>query len=266
VFTYTIQAGDNDTDGISIGANALALDSGSISDGANNATLTHSAVSANSSYLVDATAPTATWSAATDNVGTVTGALTSGDTTNDTALVLSGTNESGASVMVYNSTTELGAATVSGTGWSYSATVADGTTYQFNVKGTDLAGNTSSATSNFAVTGDTTAPTLAITMTNTGGQDPYDIKSGDNNPTIRFNFSEAPSGFAAADISVQNGNKGTFTEVNGTRYSLIFEYSCDDAYPTNVVTVGQDWNDAAGNAPANNSTSPNYKIDASDCQ
>ena len=62
---------------------------------------------------------------------------------------------------VFNGTTELGAATVSGTSWSYSATVANGTTYQFNVKETDLAGNTSNATSNFAVTGDTAAPTAS---------------------------------------------------------------------------------------------------------
>ena len=39
--------------------------------------------------------------------------------------------------------------------------MVDGTTYQFNVKETDLAGNTSNATSNFAVTGDTTPPTLS---------------------------------------------------------------------------------------------------------
>ena len=59
VFTYTIQAGDNDTDGISIRANALALNSGStIMDPAgNNATLTHSAVSDNNSYMVDTEAP-----------------------------------------------------------------------------------------------------------------------------------------------------------------------------------------------------------------
>ena len=53
-----IQAGDNDTDGISIRANALALDNGTIMDLAeNNAILTHSAVSDNNSYMVDTTAP-----------------------------------------------------------------------------------------------------------------------------------------------------------------------------------------------------------------
>ncbi len=123
-------------------------------------------------FTVDTTAPTANFTAATDNVGTVTGALTSGNTTDDTVLVLSGTNESGSSVKVFNGSTELGAATVSGTSWSYSATVANGTTYQFNVKETDLAGNTSDATSNFVVTGDTTAPTASVTtatITNSGG-------------------------------------------------------------------------------------------------
>ncbi len=58
VFKYTIQAGDNDTNGISIRANALALDNGTIMDLAeNNAILTHSAVDNNSSYKVDTEAP-----------------------------------------------------------------------------------------------------------------------------------------------------------------------------------------------------------------
>ena len=98
------------------------------------------------SVIVDNTAPTANFTAATDDVGNFTGALTSGSTTDDTALVLSGNNESGSSVKVYNGSTELGSATVSGTSWHYSATVANGTTYQFNVKETDLAGNISDAT------------------------------------------------------------------------------------------------------------------------
>ena len=115
------------------------------------------------SVIVDTTAPTANFAAATDDVGNVTGALTSGSTTDDTALVLSVNNESGSSVKVYNGSTELGSATVSGTSWSYTASVANGTTYQFNVRETDLAGNTSDATSNFVVTGDTAAPTVSVT-------------------------------------------------------------------------------------------------------
>ena len=123
------------------------------------------------SVTIDSIAPTANFTAATDNVGSITGALTSGSITDDTALVLTGTNESGSGVKVYNGSAELGSATVSGTNWSYTATVSNGTTYQFNVKETDLAGHTSDATSNFTVTGDTIAPTASVTtaaITSTG--------------------------------------------------------------------------------------------------
>ena len=59
VFTYTVLAGQTDTDGISIDANSLALNGGTLSDAAGNpATLTHSAVAANTGFLVDTTAPT----------------------------------------------------------------------------------------------------------------------------------------------------------------------------------------------------------------
>jgi hypothetical protein len=69
VFSYTIVSGDADTDGISIGANAVALNGGTMRDAAaNNATITHSAVSANSGLTVDNTAPTiSSLSVASDN-------------------------------------------------------------------------------------------------------------------------------------------------------------------------------------------------------
>ncbi len=50
------------------------------------------------SVTIDSIAPTANFTAATDNVGSITGALTSGSFTDDTALVLTGTNESGSGV------------------------------------------------------------------------------------------------------------------------------------------------------------------------
>ena len=60
VFQYTIQAGDNDSNGISILANALDNNSSMISDRAGNIAtdITHDAVSDNSSYIVDNTPPT----------------------------------------------------------------------------------------------------------------------------------------------------------------------------------------------------------------
>jgi hypothetical protein len=64
IFQYTIQAGDNDTDGISIEANSLALNSGTIRDASgnyalalDNGTFVHSLVEDNDSYMVDTTVP-----------------------------------------------------------------------------------------------------------------------------------------------------------------------------------------------------------------
>ena len=59
VFQYTIQSGENDTNGIFIGADSLALNSGTIRDASGNyATITHSSVAANSSYKVNTAVPT----------------------------------------------------------------------------------------------------------------------------------------------------------------------------------------------------------------
>ena len=49
--------------------------------------------------------------------------------------------------------------------------MVNGTTYQFNVKETDLAGNTSDATSNFTVTGDTTRPSVTPNAGNLNASD-----------------------------------------------------------------------------------------------
>ena len=61
VFSYTVAVGDTDTDGISIAADKLGLNSGSIKDGADNdADLSHSAMSAQSGHKVDGIRPTIT--------------------------------------------------------------------------------------------------------------------------------------------------------------------------------------------------------------
>ena len=59
LFTYTIPSGDEDTDGIAVVANSLALNSGAIRAGSANATLTHAALQA-SDHKVDGVAPTVT--------------------------------------------------------------------------------------------------------------------------------------------------------------------------------------------------------------
>ena len=72
VFSYTVQSGDTDTNGIAIGANALQLNGSTLQDAAgNNATLTHASVADNASYLVDTTGPTLSSSTPADNATAV---------------------------------------------------------------------------------------------------------------------------------------------------------------------------------------------------
>ena len=59
VFRYTVLAGDNDTDGVSVKLNSLKRNGGTLKDSVgNDLTLTHSAADADSSHRVDTAAPT----------------------------------------------------------------------------------------------------------------------------------------------------------------------------------------------------------------
>ena len=115
--------------------------------------------------VADTTPPTATASitAVADNVGTITGDLISGGVTDDTSLVLSGTIAgtlgSGEAVVVYDGTTKLGNATVSGSTWTYTdSTLVNNDHVSYTVKVVDAAGNASAASSAFTTVIDTAAP------------------------------------------------------------------------------------------------------------
>ena len=142
VFAYTIASSETtDTDGISIGANAISLNSGTMKDSSNqDATLTHSAVSANSSFKVDTTAPTiSSVSLASDNsTATVTfsedvytNSNGSGDlTAADFTLSLSGGNASSISL---NAT----ASSISKTSQSVWVLTLNGTDLDSNASGNE---------------------------------------------------------------------------------------------------------------------------------
>ena len=59
LFAYTVASGDEDTDGIAVVANSLALNGGAIRAGSANAALTHAGLQA-SDHKVDGIAPTVT--------------------------------------------------------------------------------------------------------------------------------------------------------------------------------------------------------------
>ncbi|MBL0499885.1 cadherin repeat domain-containing protein [Aeromonas caviae] len=80
LFQYTILAGQSDANGISLDANALQTNGGTLRDAAGNAAvLTHGAVADNASYLVDTTAPTVSSVGITGASGAQSNTLNAGD-------------------------------------------------------------------------------------------------------------------------------------------------------------------------------------------
>ena len=91
--------------------------------------------------------------------------------------------------------------------------MANGTTYQFNVKETDLAGHTSDATSNFTVTGDTVAPTASVdtaAITSTGNAV---IQSTATGTVVLLNTSASTT---SGNAVVQSSETGTVYLVKTT--------------------------------------------------
>ncbi|MBS1174153.1 MAG: hypothetical protein H6R05_284, partial [Burkholderiaceae bacterium] len=115
------------------------------------------------SIVIDTTAPTVTTSITnyTDNVGTVTGDFVTGTTTDDRTPTLNGTLTGTLAatdvVKVYEGSTFLGYATVSGSTWSYALSdLADGSTHTYRAVVADAAGNEGTFSSNFTLNVDLT--------------------------------------------------------------------------------------------------------------
>lgn len=115
--------------------------------------------------IVDTAAPNApVISRAIDDVGSITGPLTSGQTTDDTVPRLVGTSEPFATVNIYEGTTLVGTGTADGNGsWSIllNTTLTAGA-HSFTAQATDAAGNTSVSSTSFSLTVDTAPPALPV--------------------------------------------------------------------------------------------------------
>jgi VCBS repeat/type 1 secretion C-terminal target domain (VC_A0849 subclass) len=102
-----------------------------------------------------------------DDVPEGIGALTNGQSTNDTKPTLNGTAEANATITIYDNNVFLGTTTANGLGvWTFTPDSALGTGgHSFTVTATDKTGNISDPSSPFAVVIDTTAPGMP-TVTN----------------------------------------------------------------------------------------------------
>ncbi|MHA6492803.1 beta strand repeat-containing protein [Pseudomonas borbori] len=116
---------------------------------------------------------------------------------------------------------------------------------------TDVASNAGAAASSDNYSIDTQAPTLAITDNVAG------VAAG--NVTLTFTFSEAVSGFSAADIGVSNGTPGTFTSVDASTYTLVVTPTGGEIAISVPTWAAQD---LAGNASTAASTTQAVDISA----
>jgi Ca2+-binding RTX toxin-like protein len=230
-----VQAGDTSADLDVTSSSALTLNGGTIKDAAgNNATLTLPApgaagsLGANAALVIDGVAPTstATVTAITDNVGSVQGTIASGATTDDTSLSISGTLTAalvtGETVRIYDGSTFLGTATISGTTWSYvdSRTLTNNQGVSYTARVADAAGNQSAAGTAYTATVDLTAPTGSFSSTiNTDSGATTTISSGglskDNTLGLSGTYADA-NGVSTVEIYDGATKLGDATLSSGT--------------------------------------------------
>ena len=236
VFRYTVQAGDNDSDGIT-SASPINLNGGTIQDAVgNNAGLSFTAPNT-TGVLVDTSAPTAAITYSTNPVKSGTLLLitaTFNEPMADSPVVkiaISGQNTLAATNMTK----------VTSTQYTYTHTVGAGNgtaTVALSV-GTDLAGNviTSAPTSGATFTVDNTAPTAAITYSTTNP-----VKSGTSLLiTTTFNEPMADSPVVRLAISGANTLVATpMTKVTSTQYTYTHMVGAGNGTATVALSVGTD--------------------------
>lgn len=222
VFSYTILAGQTDTNGIGIAANSITLNGGTLKDAAGNpATLTHALVADNSGYLVDAVVPvvsTPDLDAASDK-----GASSTDNITNMATPTIIGTAEAGSTVKIYDTdgTTVRGTGTATGGSYSIVTSSLPSGAHTLTAKATDAAGNVSTVTAGLVVTIDTTAP-AATCVTTTTVQDTGNVtvKSTETGTAYLVNNTVTVSNLADITGAADNLWNSVAIGVAGTNTSL----------------------------------------------
>ncbi|MEX1033829.1 MAG: DUF4347 domain-containing protein [Cellvibrionaceae bacterium] len=269
VFRYTIQSGDNDSDGIAVAA-VMDANSGTLRDGAgNDLNSTLNSVGATTSVLVDAVAPTTssvsvpangTYNAGqnldftvntSENITVNTGggtpriALTIGATTRQ-ATYLSG---SGTSALVFRYTVQAGDNDADGIAVAASIDANGGTLRDGAGNGLNTTLNSVADTSGVLV--DTIAPAPTI------GSAAGDPVNGAFSATV--DFGESVDGFVVGDITAGNASLSAFTDNNDGSFTVTVTPTTHGTVSLDVAAnVAQD---AGGN---NNIAATSFSIDYDD--
>ncbi|MDH1252721.1 Ig-like domain-containing protein [Comamonas thiooxydans] len=255
VFQYTVQAGDNDANGISVSA-SLDLSGGSVRDAAgNDLVLTLNGLGATSGVIVDTQRPTATI------------------VVNDTALAV---GESTTVIITFSEAVtglDVGDFTVANGSLS-NLSSSDGVTWTATLMPTasitdasnvitlnntgyvDVAGNTGSGTTdsnNYAI--DTQRPTATIVVNDTA------LAVGEST-TVIITFSEAVTGLDVVDFTVANGSLSNLSSSDGITWTATLTPTASITDASNVITLNNTgYVDAAGNTGSGATDSNNYAID-----
>src|SRR6185503_6988436 len=148
------------------GAGAWSFTTGALANGGHSLTATATDVAGNTSaassalsVTIDASAPvTPVIASYSTDSGTVGDAIT-----NDNTLTLTGSAEANATVKVYDGATLLGSATADGSGnWTFTTGALANGGHSLTATATDVAGNTSAASSALSVTIDASAPVTPV--------------------------------------------------------------------------------------------------------
>jgi len=232
--------------------NGVIAVSATQTDAAGNA---QTAPAATTSFTLDTVAPNApVITAVTDDVSPVTGTVANNGRTNDTQPVLTGTTEANTTVRIFNGTTSLGSATVSGTSWTFTPVLADGATYVFKAVASDTAGNTSPDSATYTVSVDTVAPnapTLALGLGVADGATQAEAIQASGVVTVL-----GESG-ATITVTFTNGANTVTKTVTGTGSAQpVTLLAADVTKLTNgTISVSATQTDAAGNVSSAGTTS-----------
>jgi P2-related tail formation protein len=231
-FAYTIQAGDNDANGISIPANSLSLNGGTIRDGAGNtAALSHSAVPDDPAYLVDTGTPATPGLALQADTGA---SGSDGVTSNGTILVM---NLEPGAVWEYS----LNSGSSWSTGSGSTITLPPGTygVGVIRVRQRDAAGNVSATAQNAAaIVVDTTAPAAPVLTMGPGGAEV--TLTAEAGAAVEVVFSRTGGGTVTK----------TTTGAGATAVSVVLSLAEQQTVGAGSISVSATATDLAGNESA----------------
>ncbi|RYX88154.1 MAG: type 1 secretion protein, partial [Comamonadaceae bacterium] len=214
---------------------------------------------------IDTTAPAAAETVAITAITTDTGSSASDFVTSDTSLTVSGTNaalSAGNKIQVSSDGgTTWADATVTGTTWTYADPVNHATSFTYQTRVVDVAGNVGNTASQ-AVTIDTTAPaaaeTVAITaITTDSGSSASDFITNDTSLTVSGTNAALSAG-NKIQVSSDGGVTWADATVTGTTWTYTdpANHATSFSYQARVVDVAGNIGQTATQAVTIDTTAP----------